>query len=123
MRYVVENATNDRALIFGMVVTIASAGAISVWRPGIYAGLSCIDGRPVGSSGGFEGGGVPTGYSSGERQGRNLIVYGSAAPVAGTWTVGDKVINTAPTAGGNIGWVCTTAGTPGTWKTFGGIAA
>jgi hypothetical protein len=31
--------------------------------------------------------------------------------------------NSAPTAGGNIGWVCTTAGTPGTWKTFGAIAA
>jgi hypothetical protein len=26
------------------------------------------------------------------------------------------------TAGGNIGWVCTSAGTPGTWKTFGTIA-
>jgi hypothetical protein len=30
---------------------------------------------------------------------------------------------TAPAAAGNIGWVCTTAETPGTWKTFGVIAA
>lgn len=45
----------------------------------------------------------------------------SAAPVAETWAVGDIVYNTAPSAGGFLGWVCTTAGTPGTWKTFGAI--
>lgn len=47
----------------------------------------------------------------------------NAAPVAGTWAVGDVVYNSAPAAAGTIGWVCTTAGTPGTWKTFGAIAA
>jgi len=45
------------------------------------------------------------------------------APVSGTYQVGDIVYNNAPAAGGTIGWVCTTAGTPGTWKTFGAIAA
>jgi len=39
------------------------------------------------------------------------------------WKQGDIVFNTAPTAGGSVGWVCTTGGTPGTWKTFGAIAA
>ena len=43
-------------------------------------------------------------------------------PASGTWAVGDRVYGT-PTAGGTIGVVCTTAGTPGTWKTFGAIAA
>lgn len=47
----------------------------------------------------------------------------SAAPVSGTWKQGDIVYNTAPTAGGTIGWVCTAAGSPGTWKTFGTISA
>jgi parallel beta-helix repeat protein len=46
----------------------------------------------------------------------------SAAPVSGTHRVGDVVFNSAPTAGGTIGWVCTTAGTPGTFKTFGAIS-
>jgi hypothetical protein len=46
-----------------------------------------------------------------------------AAPAGGTWEVGDKVYNSAPAAGGYIGWVCTAAGTPGTWKTFGAITA
>ena len=114
MRYYVEDTTNDRATTFGCIVTIASAGDISIWRPGIYAGLSCIDGRPVGASGGFEGV-MPTGQTFGERRGKNLIVYGTAAPTSGTWMVGDECINPSPTAAGARRWICTTAGTPGTW--------
>lgn len=53
----------------------------------------------------------------------NKVVWGSAAPTSGPFLVGDIVYNTAPTAGGTIGWVCTTAGSPGTWKTFGTIAS
>lgn len=49
--------------------------------------------------------------------------YGTAAPTTGTWSLGDIVYHTAPTAGGFTGWICTTAGTPGTWKTFGAITA
>lgn len=51
------------------------------------------------------------------------VLYRAAAPGSGPWVVGDLVYNTAPAAGGNIGWVCVTAGTPGTWKTFGTISA
>jgi hypothetical protein len=49
--------------------------------------------------------------------------FGTAAPTAGGYLVGDVVWNTAPIAGGAMGWVCTTAGAPGTWKTFGAISA
>ena len=52
-----------------------------------------------------------------------FYIEGSAAPTTGIWKVGDIVWNTTPTAGGTIGFVCTTAGTPGTWKTWGAIAA
>lgn len=55
--------------------------------------------------------------------GRARWFYGTAAPVAGTHGTGDLVWNTSPAASGNIGWVCTLGGTPGTWKTFGTIAA
>lgn len=37
--------------------------------------------------------------------------------------VGDRIYHTTPTAGGSIGWVCVTAGAPGTWKTFGAISS
>ena len=46
----------------------------------------------------------------------------SASPTTGTWRVGDIVYNNAPASAGYIGWVCTVAGTPGTWKTFGLIS-
>ena len=47
----------------------------------------------------------------------------SAVPTTGTYKVGDIVYNSVPTAGGYVGWVCVTAGTPGTWKGFGAIEA
>ena len=50
------------------------------------------------------------------------VTWRSSVPLAGTWKVGDVTYNTAPIAGGTVGWVCVTAGTPGTWKSFGTIA-
>jgi hypothetical protein len=50
-------------------------------------------------------------------------IYGTAAPTLLAWNRGDRIINNSPSAGGTEGWVCVTAGTPGTWKTFGVIAA
>jgi hypothetical protein len=47
---------------------------------------------------------------------------GTAAPTTGTWKQGDIVVNTTPSAGGTPGWVCTTAGTPGTWKAMANVA-
>jgi hypothetical protein len=49
--------------------------------------------------------------------------HGSAAPASGTWAQGDIVLDTTPSASGTIGWVCTTGGSPGTWKAWGTIAA
>lgn len=47
----------------------------------------------------------------------------TSAPTSGTYQRGDFVRNSAPSeagAGGSkyviFGWICTTAGTPGTWK-------
>jgi hypothetical protein len=49
------------------------------------------------------------------------ITTGSAAPISGTWARGDIVYFTSPSAGGKVGVVCTSGGTPGTWKPFGAI--
>jgi hypothetical protein len=51
------------------------------------------------------------------------VKYGSAAPATGTYAQGDIVYNTTPIPGGGIGWVCTSAGSPGAWKAFGTIEA
>ncbi len=47
----------------------------------------------------------------------------SAAPTVGTWKRGDRVWFYAPSAGGAPGAICTTAGTPGTWKAMASLAA
>jgi hypothetical protein len=44
-------------------------------------------------------------------------------PTVGTYRKGDVIWRIEPPANSNIGWVCTAAGTPGTWKTFGTVAA
>ena len=77
---------------------------------------------------------VNTGNSNGTkvRKGENisehylygkLRTYMSAIPTYGTYEVGDIAYNPTPTAGGYLGWVCVTAGTPGTWRGFGLIQA
>lgn len=50
-------------------------------------------------------------------------IVATAAPASGTWAHGDRVWNSTPSAGGTPGWVCTTAGTPGTWKAMANVAA
>ena len=57
------------------------------------------------------------------REGTRLVVHTyNAIPTNGDWQIGDRAMFTTPVAGGNIGAVCVTAGTPGTWKTYGAIA-
>lgn len=46
----------------------------------------------------------------------------TTAPASGTWSQGNVVWNSSASAGGTPGWVCTTAGTPGTWKAMANLA-
>lgn len=50
---------------------------------------------------------------------KGKVVYANTAPSTGTWAVKDICYNTEPSSGEYIGWVCTVAGTSGTWKGFG----
>jgi hypothetical protein len=49
------------------------------------------------------------------------IEYAAAAPVAGTYYRGDRVINVAPAVGSPKAWSCTVSGTPGTWVSEGNL--
>lgn len=51
------------------------------------------------------------------------ITYNSTIPANGYYNVGDIIYFTSPSAGGYIGAVCVTAGSPGTWKNFGSISS
>lgn len=48
-------------------------------------------------------------------------IFFSAAPATGTFAVGDRVVNSAPAVGQPKAWVCTVAGTPGTWVSEGNL--
>lgn len=52
-----------------------------------------------------------TGIIRGKQMGNS-----AAAPTTGTFFKGDIVWNSAPASGVPMGWVCTVAGTPGTWN-------
>jgi hypothetical protein len=74
----------------------------------------------------FSGVGVTTPYFSTEdglhtQNGNSwnpTVTYQTTEPTTGTWKVGDVAWNSAPAANTSMGWVCVTAGTPGTWKSF-----
>lgn len=55
--------------------------------------------------------------------GARFITCDSAAPTTGAHAQGEIVFNNGAAASGKVGWVCVTAGTPGTWKPFGAIDA
>ncbi len=68
-----------------------------------------------GANGGI---GFPNGFYGGGMKYRGEA---NAAPTSGTWLQGDIIYNLQPAAGGYLGWVCVSGGSPGTWKAFGAI--
>lgn len=51
-----------------------------------------------------------------------LFEVAASHPTSGSYRLGDIVWNSQPKPTGYVGWICTKAGTPGLWKTFGQIA-
>lgn len=80
---------------------VMQTGGSSAIRTRGFSLLSLDDGRPT----------TWTGIDE-QIPGVNL---GSIPPTAGTWGVGRMLLNTAQAEGTPYGWVCTSAGTPGTW--------
>ena len=52
---------------------------------------------------------------------QKTFLCATTAPTTGTWKVGDRVFNSAPSVGSPKSWVCTVAGTPGTWVSEGNL--
>jgi len=59
-------------------------------------------------------------YANAVYEGNRLSSVGNA-PNYGTWVRGDNVLNGVPAVGQPKGWVCTVAGTPGTWVSEGNL--
>lgn len=47
---------------------------------------------------------------------------GDGYPTSGSYQKGDIIWNANPVPGGFVGWICTTSGVPGQWKTFGPVS-
>ncbi len=62
---------------------------------------------------------INTGTGNGTAE---CTIVAAAAPSTGVWDFAVRTRYLAPTAGGSIGSVCTSSGTPGTWKTYGAVA-
>jgi hypothetical protein len=94
-------------LAFGDMTTPAN------WldTPLFFANVRDVNGVAIGS------------YETDVLRRRKVRYEFTAPPTNGMWALGDMAYNKAPSAGGFIGWVCVEAGTPGTWKGFGPIAA
>lgn len=63
----------------------------------------------------------PTKFGSMELSGKTVL-SAAAAPTTGTWKVGDMVFDSVPVSGQQMGWMCTVAGSPGTWKAMANLA-
>jgi hypothetical protein len=103
------NVTNNRIAVtsgfYGILLNPAATAS------GIYIGQNKITGQAG-----------PEVYDP-----NSVVIYeitgskATAEPIVGTWKRGDIVYNSAPSAGSVFGWVCVTAGTPGTWVPFAGV--
>jgi hypothetical protein len=66
----------------------------------------------------------PIGFAVGyivQRLGDTFIRQSTASPTLGSWAVGDRSMNSTPAVGQPKAWVCTVAGTPGTWVSEGNL--
>ena len=96
----------------------AAASIVSIignYGPVVTATWSCPTATVLQSSGNYNGL-LDFSVISGIR-----IFGGTAAPVSGTFAIGDQVINSSPAVGSPKGWTCTVAGTPGTFVSQGNL--
>lgn len=112
----IEGAADVQNNILGNNGTVG-AGSRGIYMPSATVEVVRNEGNYVSGTWAFlQFANLPQNY-----QYANRIKTGSAAPVAGTWARGDRVFNDTPTVGQPKSWVCTAAGTPGTWVSEGNL--
>lgn len=87
-----------------------------IWDRLVTVGVATVDPDPTRWKHVPVGSGATTEFPSSRR-----VTFGTAAPLLGTWAVGDIVENINPAVGSPKGWRCTVAGTPGTWVSTGNL--
>lgn len=91
---------------------------LSTASPNIHAANGALVGDNVGTV--FRTGSTATSNYRRDSLGKR-VVTGPAAPTTGAWLQGERVVNDVPTVGQPKAWVCTVAGSPGTWVSEGNL--
>jgi len=126
--YFLNASKGQRILIDGFLVSGSYIDAV-VKQPGstYYAlevtRMKTVDGyTDIPVFGSFEIGSV-TGINYDESSAQiPRVQVGTSAPAANAHLKGEICWNSSPDSTEDVGWVCTVAGTPGTWKSFGTVA-
>lgn len=127
MFYGIQLASGDKRqyTIDRNIIQRAESGGITLWNdtPNVYPLISLFNNisQSNPSVPGWQNsyGGLPTATPSRGSSQRDF--FGDVAPVSGTWVQGDKVLIQYPVAGGPLGYICLSGGTPGTWYPFGAV--
>ena len=104
-KYRVYRGTSDGS--YDKYVDICAAGG-SVYDDGLTLSGNLWKSREAGAIDSFNS------LTQTMYEGNNVRYFQTSAPTIGYWNRGDIVYNT--TNDGATGWICTTAGSPGTWK-------
>jgi len=107
------------------IISNASSAGIALWNdtPNVYPLLSLFNNISQSNTAtpGWQNSYAGITYAVLGRGTSQRDFFGDAAPTTGTWIQGDKVWAQFPAAGGPLGWVCLSGGTPGTWYPFGAV--
>lgn len=101
----------------------ASTYGISFARAGSGTNHGLIANNVAGDNVSVPFTGIGSGASSNVKVHNNEWQFDTAAPSSGFHNVGEIVYKSDVAAGGSFGWVCVTAGSPGTWKALPNVAA
>ena len=107
------------------IISNASSAGIALWNdtPNVYPLLSLFNNISQSNTAtpGWQNSYAGITYAVLGRGTSQRDFFGDAAPTTGTWIQGDKVWAQFPAAGGPLGWVNLSGGTPGTWYPFGAV--
>lgn len=114
--------TNDFDIVAGskIWVTIKPTGAIELGNPKENVSKVRVNGK-LSVNVAVADNDVDLHVGGAVRLNNRLQIYSENPPTGGVYGLGDIVWNSNPRPGGNLGWVCTRAGSPGVWHRFGDI--
>lgn len=101
-------ATNAALEIFP---TFATGATLQVMKPALIINETALNYRKFSQT-----------HIYNPHDAKGHVLRSEAAPATGTHVVGAEAWDPTPAAAGVPGWVCVTAGTPGTWKAMAALA-